>query len=191
MSNVQIKPTTNPAILKFEADRFLTDHQSYELKNIEEASVSPVAQQLFHFPFVKTVYIAQNFVAVEKFNIVDWPDVQEEVQALITDFVMRDAVLKTTTTEKPAISIYAESTPNPEVLKFVANIKLALKPTEFETATDAEPETLTAALFGLPFVKKVFADDNYVSVTKTRKAPWPSRARVKYSEPYNGTPSPA
>ena len=74
-TKINIVKTTDDSILKFEADSFIVKHNSFEFNNIEEAKDSVLAQQLFHLPFVKTVYIAQNFVAVQKFNIVEWEDV--------------------------------------------------------------------------------------------------------------------
>ena len=77
--SIEIKQTSNPTILKFEADKFLTQHSSFEFNNIDEASHSPLAQQLFHLPFVKKIYISSNFIAIERYNIVEWSDVQDEV----------------------------------------------------------------------------------------------------------------
>ena len=85
--SISIEGTSNPAIKKFQADQFLVNHNSYEFKNIDEAGNSPLAQQLFYLPFVKTVYIAQNFVAIEKYNIVDWIDIQDEVANQIAEFL--------------------------------------------------------------------------------------------------------
>ena len=81
MENVKIniKETNNPAIIKFEANSFLTNHQSFEFNNIDEAKNSPLAQQLFYLPFVKKVYISGNFIAIERYNIVEWKDVQDDV----------------------------------------------------------------------------------------------------------------
>jgi len=81
--SIDIQPTKNENIVKFIANIFLTQADSFEFKNIDEAKPSPLAQQLFYLPFVKTVYISQNFVAIEKFNIVEWPDVQQEVAEAI------------------------------------------------------------------------------------------------------------
>ncbi|MGB3775812.1 MAG: NifU N-terminal domain-containing protein, partial [Leeuwenhoekiella sp.] len=83
--SISIAPTSNDAIKKFEADSFLVKHESFEFKNIDEAANSPLAQQLFYLPFVKTVYISQNFIAVEKYNIVDWIDIQDELAKQIED----------------------------------------------------------------------------------------------------------
>ena len=71
MNRISIKNTNNPSIVKFEWDEMLTKGKNFEFKNIDETSESPLAKQLFYLPFVKTVYISGNFIAIEKFSIVD------------------------------------------------------------------------------------------------------------------------
>ena len=85
--NISVQPTNNENIVKFVTNSFLTQAKSYEFSNIDQAKPSPLAQELFYLPFVKTVYISQNFVAIEKFNIVDWPSVQDEVAQSIADYL--------------------------------------------------------------------------------------------------------
>ena len=85
--NISIKETSNPTIIKFEADQFLTKNQSFEFSSIDDAEPSPLAQQLFYLPFVKKVYISGNFVAIERYNIVDWKDVQNEVAEQISNYL--------------------------------------------------------------------------------------------------------
>ena len=84
---ISIKETQNPAIIKFEFQDFITKNQSFEFKNIDETKNSPLAQKLFYLPFVKTVYISGNFIAIERFSIVEWDDVKEEVAQQIEDFI--------------------------------------------------------------------------------------------------------
>ncbi|TQI71874.1 Fe-S cluster biogenesis protein NfuA [Gramella sp. Hel_I_59] len=173
--NINIVPTTTASIIKFEADRFLTRHENFEFKNIDEAKRSPLAQQLFYLPFVKTVYIAQNFIAIEKYDIVEWSDVQQEVADQIEEYLNKGGeVIKEekTTTGKVPVTVYAESTPNPAVMKFVANKKLVLKSVEFKNIDDAKNAPLVQKLFHFPFVKEVFIDENYVSVQKYEVAEW-------------------
>ncbi|WPY98190.1 NifU family protein [Christiangramia sp. OXR-203] len=173
--NINIVPTTTASIIKFEADRFLTRHENFEFKNIDEAKRSPLAQQLFYLPFVKTVYIAQNFIAIEKYDIVEWSDVQQEVADQIEEYLNKGGeVIKEekTTTGKVPVTVYAESTPNPAVMKFVANKKLVLKSVEFKNIDDAKNAPLVQRLFHFPFVKEVFIDENYVSVHKYEVAEW-------------------
>src|SRR5690606_16160048 len=67
---------------------------------------------------------------------------------------------------------YAESTPNPAVLKFVANRQLVATSYEFVSTEDAKHSALATELFHLPFVKSVFFDENFISVTKSDVADW-------------------
>ena len=69
-------------------------------------------------------------------------------------------------------SIYAESTPNPEVMKFVSNRMLADKSFEILNASEAKKIPIANELFKLPFVKSVFISSNFVSITKTETVEW-------------------
>lgn len=169
MEKITIKPTQNPAILKFEFSDFIAKSSNFEYKNIDETGSSPLARQLFYLPFVKTVYISGNFIAIEKYNIVEWTDVQEDVSAQIEDFVNNGGEIITAeaeTKKKLPVTIYVESTPNPGVLKFVYNKLLTKTPAEFKNIDDTKASPLAQELFKLPYVKEVFMDENYISVTK-------------------------
>ena len=178
--NVTVQPTNNENIVKFVTNSFLTQAKSYEFINIDDAKASPIAQQLFFFPFVKTVYISQNFIAVEKFSFdstkVTWNDVQDEVITNISEYLNsgKPVIVEETTktNKKSAITIYAESTPNPSVMKFVANKALANKIYEFKNVNEATYSPLAKSIFSFPFVKEVFISANYVSITKQDSFEW-------------------
>lgn len=176
MFKLNIRPTQNPAILKFEFPDFISYGANFEFKNIDETAPSPLARNLFYLPFVKTVYISGNFVAVERFSIVEWSDVQEDVKQQIEDFVTNGGKVlietDTQTTKKIPVTVYGETTPNPSVLKFVANKLLTKTAVEFKNIDEAKPSPLAIELFKLPFVKEVFIDENYVSVTKFESYDW-------------------
>jgi Fe-S cluster biogenesis protein NfuA len=176
MENVKItiQETNNPAIIKFEANSFLTNHQSFEFNNIDEAKNSPLAQQLFYLPFVKKVYISGNFIAIERYNIVEWKDVQDDVAEQIELYINNDGIIITpdAKSKKVPVTVYAESTPNPSAMKFVANKKLVTNSFEFTSIDDAKFSPLATQLFHLPFVKAVFMDENYISITKYEVAEW-------------------
>lgn len=175
MSKITIKETQNPAILKFELPDFITKNQSFEFKNIDETKNSPLAQQLFYLPFVKTVFISGNFIAIERFSIVEWEDVQDAVAEQIDTFIANGGqiIIQTETeNKKQPITIYAESTPNPAVLKFVANKMLITKTAEFKNIDEANPSPLAKELFKFPYVKEVFMDENYISITKFNSVEW-------------------
>lgn len=172
--NISVQSTNNENIVKFIADSFLTQAQSFEFRNIDEAQPSPIAQQLFYLPFVKTVYISQNFIAIEKYAIVEWKDVQDEVAVSISEYLNsgKPVITEAVAVKKVPVTVYAESTPNPGVMKFVANKTLATGTFEFKSIDDTLHAPLAKELFGFPFVKEVFISANYVSVAKYNIAEW-------------------
>ncbi|MEP3838258.1 MAG: NifU family protein [Algibacter sp.] len=171
---VSVQETSNNAIVKFEVNQFITKHQSFEFNNIDEAKNAPLAQQLFYLPFVKKVYISGNFIAVERYDIVQWNDVQDEVREQIESYLNDGGVVveESATAKKVAVTVYAESTPNPSVMKFVANKKMVAALFEFTSIEEAKLSPLATELFHFPFVKSVFLDENYVSITKYDITEW-------------------
>ncbi len=172
---INIKETQNPTILKFEFPDFITQNESFEYKNIDEAKNSPLAQQLFYLPFVKSLYISGNFIAIERFSIVDWDDVKDAVAEQIDDYVTSGnpiIIEDKTKPSKSAISVYGETTPNPATLKFVVTKLLTKTAMEFKSIDDTSASPIAKELFNFPFVKEVFIDENYISVTKYEMASW-------------------
>jgi Fe-S cluster biogenesis protein NfuA len=172
---ISIKETQNPTILKFEFPDFITQNESFEYKNIDEAKNSPLAQQLFYLPFVKTVYIAGNFIAIERFSIVDWEDVKEAVAIQIQEYVTNGGKIiieDVITPKKSAITVYGETTPNPATLKFVVSRRLTKSAFEFKNIDETAPSPLAKELFQFSFVKEIFIDENYISITKYDVVSW-------------------
>ncbi|WP_091202835.1 NifU family protein [Flavobacterium xueshanense] len=175
MNKVTIKETQNPTILKFEFQEFITQNESFEFKNIDEAKTSPLAQQLFYLPFVKTIYISGNFIAIEKYNIVEWEDVKDAVAEQIEKFVTDGGTIITVDenkTKKQPVTVYGESTPNPAALKFVVSKMLTKNAIEFKNIDQTAASPLAKELFKFPYVKEIFIDENYISVTKYEINEW-------------------
>lgn len=175
MTNITIKETQNPTILKFEFEDFITQNQSFEFKNIDEAQASPLAQQLFYLPFVKTVYISGNFIAIERYSIVEWDDVKDAVAEQITAFVDKGGVIikvDENKAKKQPITVYGETTPNPSALKFVVSRMLTRNAVEYKNIDQTVSSPLAQELFKFPYVKEVFIDENYISVTKYEINDW-------------------
>lgn len=169
MTKITIRETQNPTILKFEFEDFITQNQNFEFKNIDEAQESPLAQQLFYLPFVKTVYISGNFIAIERYSIVEWEDVQDAVSEQISAFVDKGGVIikiDENKAKKQPITVYGETTPNPAALKFVVSRMLTRNPVEYKNIDQTASSPLAKELFKFPYVKEVFIDENYISVTK-------------------------
>ncbi|MBL56192.1 MAG: NifU family protein [Flavobacteriales bacterium] len=71
------------------------------------------------------------------------------------------------------ITVYAEMTPNPEVMKFVTNKVLNPgAPLDFSSSDDASGSPLAEAVLNFPFVENVFISNNFIAVTKNDVIEW-------------------
>lgn len=175
MKSYQINTFTekgNPwAIFKFNHAVGPKDKIHYQ--NIEDAKGAPLIQQLFYLPFVKSVRLFENKIEVERFDILEWVEVIEEVQEQLQHYLNDGGiVIESSSNDKIPVSVYAESTPNPSVMKFVANKPLVTQSVEFKNIDEAISAPMAVKLFHFPFVKEVFIDANYVSITKYEVAEW-------------------
>ncbi|MBT7815362.1 MAG: NifU family protein [Polaribacter sp.] len=175
-TKITVQETTNQTIIKFNSNKILINGGSYEFSNIDEAKNSPLAQQLFYLPFVKKVFITANFIAIQRFDIVEWIDVQEEVREQIEAYITDGNIVvneQTSSIKKEAIEVYAEVTPNPSVMKFGTNKALTQTDVEYKNIDEANQSSpLAQAIFTFPFVKQVFISDNYISITKYEMVEW-------------------
>lgn len=171
--SLNIEKTTTDTIIKFTANRALTSG-SHQFNNIDEAKNSPLAQQLFHLPFVKRILFSANFIALERFSIVEWSDVQEEIKEQLENYINsgEPIVIEDHIQKKVPVEVYSEVTPNPSVLKFVSNKKLVDVDFEFKSIDDAKESPLATELFNFPFVKEIYISENYVSITKLDTVEW-------------------
>lgn len=171
--SLNIEPTNTPTILKYTTNKILTSG-SYQFNNIDDAKNSPLAQQLFHLPFIQRVYISANFIALERFSIVAWEDVQNEIKEQLENYLNsgNPIILEEKKQNQFPLEIYAEVTPNPAVLKFVTNKKLVPTNFEFKTNEEAKASPLATELFNFPFTKEVFLSENYVAITKIDAIEW-------------------
>ena len=171
-TTINIESTSDEAILKFVANSILTDG-SFEYNNVDEAKNSTLVQQLFHLPFVKKIFVTANFIAIERYNIVEWSDVREELKSVIENFLNKHKSLFAKSENKPTvIEVYAESTPNPAAMKFVTNKLLTSENIEVLTPEDANEVPIAKSLYDFPFVSQVFISENYISITKNDSVEW-------------------
>ncbi len=173
---ITIETTNNPNVVKFTSNQLLTKGGSYQYNNVDETKESPLSKQLFHLPFVSKVFISTNFVAIEKFDIIEWNDVQDEIRELIEIYLNQGNEVVTTKAEpkKIAVEIYAESTPNPAVMKFGSNRLLTESDYEYKNVEAATNSPLAQEIFKYVFVKEVYIAENYVSITKKDTIEWNS-----------------
>ena len=129
----------------------------------------PLVKQLFFLPFVKSITLDKHLILIEKLDFLDWKDVQEEVIDQIEKFLNDGGLIYQVNNP---VTIYAESTPNPNVIKFVANKKLVNIAHEFKTSESANYCFIAMALFNHDFIKEIYIDFNFISVTINQKFSW-------------------
>ena len=171
---VKVERTQNKFINKFEINKFITNHLSFEYNNIDEAKNSRLAQELFYLPFVKKVYITPSFISIERFNIVEWEDVEHEVKILIENYLNseKEVITEAKKEKNNPISIYTESTPNPSVLKFVSNKLIVEDSFEFNNIDEAQEIEFAKKLFEFSYIKSIYISKNFVSITKFDLKNW-------------------
>jgi Fe-S cluster biogenesis protein NfuA len=81
--------TPNPTTMKFVANKYLLatgDSVEFSNKN-ETKGFSPLADELFNFPFVKNVFIAANFITITKTDNVPWDFIAMELREFIKGWI--------------------------------------------------------------------------------------------------------
>jgi Fe-S cluster biogenesis protein NfuA len=85
--DIYTEATPNPETLKFVVNKVLFENNSADFQNIESAKNSPLAMDLFGFPFVKGVFIMNNFVTITKHPDTIWEDIMPSLKAFIKKYV--------------------------------------------------------------------------------------------------------
>ncbi len=86
---IYVEMTPNPSTMKFVANKYLLiSGESVEFNSLTDAKgYSPLAEQLFQFPFVKGVFIAANFVTITKNDSLSWDYITMELREFIKNWI--------------------------------------------------------------------------------------------------------
>jgi Fe-S cluster biogenesis protein NfuA len=85
--SIYTEMTPNPETMKFVANKLLYPGRSIDFPDLESAKPSQLAQELFSFPFVKSVFIASNFVTLTRTPETDWDDVKPTIRAFLKEYL--------------------------------------------------------------------------------------------------------
>ncbi|MCC6290337.1 MAG: NifU family protein [Chitinophagaceae bacterium] len=85
--SIYTEMTPNPETMKFVANKLLYPGKSIDFPDIDSAKPSPLAQELFGFPFIKAVFIASNFVTLTKTGETDWQDVIPNIRQFLKEYL--------------------------------------------------------------------------------------------------------
>ena len=169
---IKFKETSREEELEFYSNNFLSEKR-IEFNKIEETNDFPLIQQIFYLPFIKKVTLNKHSIYIEKLNILEWSDVQEELCSQLQDFLNNGGVVSKNQIKKTSpVTVYAESTPNPNAMKFVVNKRIVNDIYEFKSLEDSSESPLAKSLFGFEFVNEVFFDFNFVSIIQKPGFKW-------------------
>ena len=81
--------TPNPSTMKFVANKYiLPSGESANFTSLSESNgYSPLAEELFKFPFVDGVFLAANFVTVTKTDNVSWDFITMQLRDFIREWI--------------------------------------------------------------------------------------------------------
>jgi Fe-S cluster biogenesis protein NfuA len=85
--SIYTEMTPNPETMKFVANKLLYPGKSIDFPDIETAKPSPLALELFGFPFIKSVFVASNFVTLTKTTETDWDDVIPAIRQFLKEYL--------------------------------------------------------------------------------------------------------
>src|SRR6201996_5726653 len=85
--SIYTEMTPNPETMKFVANKLLYPGKSIDFQEVESAKPSPLATELFGFPFLKAVFIASNFVTLTKTPETEWSDVIPSIRQFLKEYL--------------------------------------------------------------------------------------------------------
>lgn len=132
-TSVYAEMTPNPAVMKFVADRSLIPGGlQVEYRSKQEAiGSSPLAEELFNFPFVTNVFISASYVSVTKDDSLGWEMIMQQLREYIREWLMENEKAVTEVPESLLNRMDAPAEiPAEEGAEFIA--PEAVEPSEFD-----------------------------------------------------------
>lgn len=86
--HIYLESNPNPNSLKFVVNEMLVpEAMSFDFPDAESTGISPLATELFSFPFVDRVFFASNFITVTKKEDVEWLEIQSTLKEYIKKYL--------------------------------------------------------------------------------------------------------
>src|SRR5881227_977240 len=85
--SIYTEMTPNPETMKFVANKLLYPGKSIDFPEESAAGPSPLAKELFAFPFIRAVFIASNFVTLAKTPGTNWDEVIPTIRQFLKEYL--------------------------------------------------------------------------------------------------------
>jgi NFU1 iron-sulfur cluster scaffold homolog, mitochondrial len=120
--SIYTEMTPNPDTMKFVANKLLYPGKSIDFANETDTKASPLAKELFGFPFIKSVFIASNFVTLTKTPEALWEDITNELRTFLKEYLEegKDVIIESEIVAKPSANTINED--DNDVVKRVKEI---------------------------------------------------------------------
>ena len=144
--SIYTEMTPNPETMKFVANKLLYPGKSIDFPDEPSAGPSPLAKELFAFPFIKSVFIASNFVTLTKTQGTNWDDVIPNIREFLKNYLEEG---KAVINEDQVVVKKDEYVPSGSDVDVVDRIKELLeKSVEVDMMDDSEQISATISAIG-------------------------------------------
>ncbi|MCB9262140.1 MAG: NifU family protein [Flavobacteriales bacterium] len=109
--------TPNPESMKFVSNKMILANDSVDFRSKDKVKNSPLATALFEYPYVKGVFIMNNFISITKSVDYEWFDVIPTLKKFIQEYLQA---------EKEVVSIQKTELSEQEEDEVVRKIKKLL-----------------------------------------------------------------
>jgi Fe-S cluster biogenesis protein NfuA len=108
--HIYLESNPNPNSLKFVVNEMLIpEGLSFDFPDVQSTSISPLAKELFSFPFVDRIFFAGNFVTVTKKEEVEWIEIQNTLKDYIKKYLEAGRLIIEINEEEESLPVEEET----------------------------------------------------------------------------------
>ena len=120
--SIYTEMTPNPETMKFVANKLLYPGKSIDFPDEASAAPSPLAKELFAFPFIKAVFIASNFVTLTKTPETQWDEVIPSIREFLKQYLEEGKAVVNDDQVKPKADTNVVSEDDTDVVKRIKEL---------------------------------------------------------------------
>jgi len=121
--NIYSEASPNPNSMKFVLNFMIgPEGQDFDFSEISQAKGSPLAEELFKFPFIERVFLMNNFITLTKPSFIDWNDVVVELKSFLKQYFEDEREIFSLSFKSEFESHVAHNQPNSEIEKKIIEI---------------------------------------------------------------------
>ncbi len=108
---VYAESTPNPSAMKFVVNKKLTE-ETISFENVDAAIDAPLITELFNFPYVKEVFLDENYISIGKHDTTEWEDIVNEIRGFLKTYLEEEKPVLGLKYTSPEMNEKTDSTEN-------------------------------------------------------------------------------